>query len=524
MRLLVCMGVVLLAGLVRLWPLDFMGDRLPYTTFYPAIMIAAVYGGFNIALLAIILASTIVLYFPFYPTFIKDSTDWLGLAIFMVNGVLFAIVGAITQRTYRRMLSAISLSYQLAAALDNISAFIYVKDKNSRYVYANRKTLELFKCTLKELKGADDYQFFPKETAQKLLQVDARVLKGESTAEEFLNRVQGEEDAIYWDVKSPIYEHNSDKVWGLCGIATDITSRKQREDALRESEERFRSVFDSAAIGMALVSLEGRFVKPNKALCRILGYSEEELSQKKFQDITHPDDLKLDLDLVQELLSRKRLTYQIEKRYFHKNGQIIWILLSAAVVHDAEKNIKYFIAQIIDITERMELLSQLEQQAHQDYLTGLYNRRFFISQGEREVSLAQRFKQPLTLLMLDIDHFKLVNDTYGHKIGDIVLKNLSILLKNKLRAIDIIGRLGGEEFAIILPKTSLIEARYTAERLREYIIETPVKIDNKAISYTISIGIAVLNDQDSTIDQLLSKADSALYQAKREGRNKVCAA
>ncbi|MGZ5027591.1 MAG: GGDEF domain-containing protein, partial [Methylobacter sp.] len=168
---------------------------------------------------------------------------------------------------------------------------------------------------------------------------------------------------------------------------------------------------------------------------------------------------------------------------------------------------------------------RLERQAQQDYLTGLCNRRFFLEQGETELARAQRYDNELSLFMLDIDHFKAINDTYGHATGDIVLQTLSHILRETLRSIDIIGRWGGEEFVILLPETDAQEAAEIAERLREAIDHAKVTLaTGLPLHFTASIGIATLKEKDTNIDILLNYADEALYQAKNTGRNKVCIA
>ncbi|HEX5338502.1 MAG TPA: PAS domain S-box protein, partial [Gallionella sp.] len=299
--------------------------------------------------------------------------------------------------------------------------------------------------------------------------------------------IRNDGELRYIQARARVYFDTQGKPARLVGINEDITERHHQETALQESEERFHSTFDAAAIGMALVSLEGRFMQANGALCRILGYTQTELQQKTFQDITHPDDLETDLALAKELLLGIRDSYQMEKRYFHKDGRVIWILLSGSAVRDQESKTLYFIAQIQDITERRTLLEQLELQAHQDYLTGLSNRRYFLERGEVELARVQRYGKALSLFMLDIDHFKNINDTHGHKTGDIVLQKLSGIMKDMLRTMDIIGRLGGEEFAVLLPETDLQEAAEVAERLREIVASTNVILDaGLPLRFTIS--------------------------------------
>lgn len=164
----------------------------------------------------------------------------------------------------------------------------------------------------------------------------------------------------------------------------------------------------------------------------------------------------------------------------------------------------------------------LEQYASIDALTGISNRRYFYAQGEIELKRALRHKTALAALMVDADHFKNINDTYGHAIGDVVLQELSKVITDALREIDLIGRIGGEEFAVLLPNTALVQALEVAERLRLKIGEHKVQLpDQGSISFTVSIGLAMLTPQEEQLSDLLQKADFALYQAKEQGRNRV---
>lgn len=168
--------------------------------------------------------------------------------------------------------------------------------------------------------------------------------------------------------------------------------------------------------------------------------------------------------------------------------------------------------------------AKLKQQANVDYLTHAYNRRHFTEQGHLNLARAHRYGTPLSLIMLDIDFFKRVNDTYGHDQGDQVLIKLCQLCKKELREVDILGRIGGEEFAVLLPETGLEQAHEVAERLRTVVAESELPLANdQTLRFTISLGVATLKPKD-TLDSLLITADRALYEAKQAGRNKVCLA
>ena len=167
----------------------------------------------------------------------------------------------------------------------------------------------------------------------------------------------------------------------------------------------------------------------------------------------------------------------------------------------------------------LNLRKQAEKQARIDHLTGLFNRRHFIELAEREISRSTRYKRPLALLMFDIDHFKAINDTWGHNVGDAVLQKIALLISNSLRDVDILGRTGGEEFAVILPESDAIEAACVAQRLCATISDA--QFDLPDMQVTISIGLAELNGRELSLDGLLNEADQAMYSAKRLGRNRV---
>lgn len=172
-----------------------------------------------------------------------------------------------------------------------------------------------------------------------------------------------------------------------------------------------------------------------------------------------------------------------------------------------------------NVKERREKEERITYLSFHDPLTDIYNRRYFMEAGEEEIKRVQRYEDTLSVLMLDIDHFKKVNDTYGHPAGDAVLENLASLLKNKLRDVDIPGRLGGEEFGILMPNTNKEQALKAADRIRKIIEENTVEFEGEEISITVSVGIAVYREEMSDIDELLQEADRALYQAKKRGRN-----
>ena len=178
-----------------------------------------------------------------------------------------------------------------------------------------------------------------------------------------------------------------------------------------------------------------------------------------------------------------------------------------------------------EVKMRTVLQAKLQSQVQVDYLTGLATRRHFMTQASEEIARARRYGLQLSLCMLDLDRFKTVNDTYGHKAGDKVLKRFSEVCLGSLRAIDIAGRLGGEEFAILFPETGLDQVQLVVERLRERLANERVPLDDGVVlQFTVSIGVALLEASDEGLDSLMARADRALYAAKHGGRNRVCVA
>ena len=306
------------------------------------------------------------------------------------------------------------------------------------------------------------------------------------------------------------------------GTHSDISWRKDAEITLRMSEERFRNAFDTAAIGMALVSVDGRWLEVNDALCEMLGYSERELLEKTFMDVTHPEDLDADQQYVEKLLRDELDHYQMEKRYFHKNGQVIDVLLSVSGVHDADGKIAHFVSQIEDITARKHEQERMRLLAFYDVLTGLPNRRLFDERISQAMLAAKRNKQTLALMFIDVDHFKHINDTYGHDIGDEVIKAVAEKMQGVLRASDTLARFGGDEFVVLLSDVPASEAALkVAENLRRPFTEK-LEFADCAVRITLSIGVAIWSpEHDENIASLMKKADIALYDVKAQGRNGV---
>lgn len=283
----------------------------------------------------------------------------------------------------------------------------------------------------------------------------------------------------------------------------------------------FASAFHYAAIGMALVAPAGAWINVNKSFCSIVGYTEEELYSMTFQDITHPEDLEADLEYVKQMLAGTINTYKMEKRYYHKDRHIVDVLLSVSMVHNMDGTPAFFISQIQDITRNKQLEAELVRIATEDTLTKVNNRRYFFESATREIIRGARFNEPQAVFMIDIDHFKNVNDHYGHDVGDEVLKIMAMTCQKTFREIDIFGRLGGEEFGAFLINTDSKMAGLIAERVRKNVQNCVADTAKGPIHFSVSIGVATFTGGLQSLTARLQTADQALYKAKESGRNRV---
>jgi diguanylate cyclase (GGDEF)-like protein/PAS domain S-box-containing protein len=288
--------------------------------------------------------------------------------------------------------------------------------------------------------------------------------------------------------------------------------------ALQQSEEHFRNAFDHAA-GMALISADGQWRRVNRSLCQILGYSEQELLATNFQEVTYPDDLGDDLVHIYQLLEGKRSIDQREKRYLHKLGHPIWVLQSASVARNAGGDALHLILQIQDITERKRAEEQVHHAAFHDALTGLPNRSLLSDRLSLALARAKRNKEyQFAVLFLDLDRFKLVNDSLGHTLGDQLLVELGKRLELCMRKSDTVARLGGDEFGMLLDGIKdPYDAIYIAERIQEELTE-PFALNGHEFLTTTSIGIAFSQTGYDGPEDILRDADIAMYRAKANGK------
>ncbi|MGJ3524169.1 sensor domain-containing diguanylate cyclase [Nitratidesulfovibrio sp. D1] len=318
---------------------------------------------------------------------------------------------------------------------------------------------------------------------------------------------------------STVWFEYSGKLAGdtIVGVAQDVTQRRAAEAARQRSEAHYRLLFEAAADAIFLHDTEGRFLDVNEVACRRLGYTRRELLDMTPHELDAVEFAEQVGERIQRLREEGSLTFESAHRT--RNGTVLPVEIHAKLLDFDGRPVVLSIAR--DITDRKRLEQALMREATTDPLTGIRNRRQFFVDAEREMGRATRYGRPLTVLMLDLDRFKRINDRFGHHAGDAVLLGCVQACQQSLRDTDILGRLGGEEFAAVLLETDLDDALAAAERLRRAVEEMAVPFGGQTLRCTVSIGMALRGPGDAALDDILRRADSALYSAKEAGRNRV---
>ncbi len=322
--------------------------------------------------------------------------------------------------------------------------------------------------------------------------------------------------------EATVTDHLSDPdVRGLVSNLHDITDRKRADEALREAHERFQSAFENAPIGMALADLDGVILRANPAMGRILGLNGADLPGHNIDAFTHPDDRDLSNFKMARLAHSDSESYRIEQRYVHAEGHDVWASLNVSCVRDHAENPLYFIVQVEDVTESRALRERLAQAAIHDPLTSLPNRELFMDRLENSLHLASRDRRRVVVMFLDLDRFKLINDSLGHDVGDQILRAVADRLRSVMRTSDTLARFGGDEFTVLCPENHDEQgALRVAERLVEAMAD-PVVLSSGEIFVSLSVGMALSNGDTESAAVLLRNADVAMYQAKDRGPARI---
>ncbi len=293
---------------------------------------------------------------------------------------------------------------------------------------------------------------------------------------------------------------------GWVGASYEL-SRERLRHTDPAGEERFRIAFEKAPVGMGLLGPAGDWIQVNPALCRLLGYSEEELLTLDLASLTVPGDATIQIDEAEET--------HTEARYLRADGTPLWVATSATLVRSELDEPLYHVVLIEDISSRKQTERELRRLADHDSLTGVLNRRGFMDGIRHELRRMERRGEYGALLLLDLDNFKAVNDTAGHMAGDRVLRATADVLRRRLRSTDVIGRLGGDEFAALVLNVTPQQASEIASETAETLRAMTVSADGRTVQVAASVGVIAIDEpQSGTEEELIAAADRAMYRMK----------
>ena len=306
----------------------------------------------------------------------------------------------------------------------------------------------------------------------------------------------------------------------VMGTLLDITERKRAEDALKRAEEKYRNIFENAMVGIYQSTPEGRYLSVNPAMARIFGYSSPEemiktITNTRLQTYVNPDDR----IRFTKLLESGEVVGGFEIQRYRKDKGKFWVSINSRAVFDESGKVLYYEGIAEDVTERKKAEETITHMAYHDTLTGLPNRMLFNDRLSVEIARTSRHQKRLAVMMLDLDRFKDVNDTFGHDVGDMLLKAVAEGLTKLLRKSDTVARLGGDEFILILTELNQVEDTSVIARNIIDSFKKPFQLNSHTISITTSIGIAVFPEDGGDANTLVKNADTAMYRTKQAGRN-----
>jgi diguanylate cyclase (GGDEF)-like protein/PAS domain S-box-containing protein len=311
-------------------------------------------------------------------------------------------------------------------------------------------------------------------------------------------------------------------------VARDITSRKKMEEKLRENEEKYRFLTDNSGDVIWHINRSFRVDYISNADEAIRGFKREEVIGQPIWNIFKPEGIQLirqkieHQQEVEQVGNNNHVTrFEVEQRC--KDGSWIWTEITAAPHYDKHGELVGYHGISRDISEKKRLLEKLHEQATIDELCQIPNRRHFMNLAEKELRRAKRYHHPLSLVAIDFDNLKKINDTYGHMAGDRALSVFAKIVRTLIRDVDFVGRLGGDEFLILLPETEAHQAYHVVERIYQILDASPIFFKGEHFKISFSSGIAGLEDWTDSLENLLSRADAALYQAKKNGGLKIAA-
>ena len=459
--------------------------------------------------------------------------DSVGIPLLLAMALTIVLLIVLYRKLYleidKRQICEVATEVErdrLNAILDEAGVGVQIIDRRFNIVDVNHQWRRMFGLRRREVRGhlkAADRIFGPDVDAMNTRFRD--VLAGTVARKTRQCRFLRRDGQVFWGLisLSPVEARDGSIKWVVAMIA-DIDAQKRAEQALRESEERLRFITDNTRDVVWQLDAEMRFVFVNGADRRLRGFSKEKVIGESFRSQIVESSLPAFDAAIQEHTGPFSQAIHFEVEVHCHDRPSLWMEVNSTAIHGADGEITGYIGVSRDVTALRRQQRLLQEQAIRDPLTGLYNRRFLDESLARELARARSENAPLALIMIDIDHFKQLNDTYGHPAGDEVIRQLARLLQRGARSGDYVCRYGGEEFLLVLPAMSLANAAARTDAWRSAFAALDVALGERTVHVTFSAGVAEYPRHGEAADRLIQIADQALYAAKNAGRNRVAAA
>jgi len=407
----------------------------------------------------------------------------------------------------------------LESFLSSTTDGILITDLNLNIIRISQGFTKMFGWEEHEVIGNSPHSFHlvPKDYEVEHKDLAKRLLKGEIFPQYRTLRKRKDGTLIHVSLSSSPLKGETGEMVGIIGNYRDITDLVLTESKVRESELKYRLIAENSTDLISLLDKNGIVKYTSPSHQAVLGYPLEFYNTSPVFSHFHPDDVPLVTEKYFMLINTKT-TQTFEFRSRHENGHWLWIEAKGTPILDHQGNIEHILTTARDITERKRLEKKLRQMAYYDTLTRLPNRRLFQDRFSEEINRANQKNEQVALFFIDLDGFKKVNDIFGHDVGDQVLQEVANRLKSSVREYDMVARLAGDEFTVLLSEIITEEAIQMAERILE-ALQVPVSIKKTSVQVTPSIGIAFYPHHGKNIETLLKHADQAMYQAKMQGKN-----
>jgi len=395
--------------------------------------------------------------------------------------------------------------------VDHLQEGIFVIEAE-KFSYVNQRMADLCGYRVDEIIGRSFMDFIAEEDREMVLGRHRARLSGEKPPEHYdLHIITGQNEKICCSLNVGLSVNRSGRPIAV-GSLRDVTER-------RAVQAELQAIFDYLPDVFYRTNMDGVVEKISPSCFEHLGYHPEEMLGTPLAGYyATPEERQ---KVVNAILDGGGKATQVEAALKRKDGKVIWVSTSASVRSSPEGRPLYIEGLARDISERKRMEEQLLTMSRIDILTGACNRSYFMERSEEVVRMIKRYQHSATIMMFDLDYFKSINDRYGHQAGDLVLQAFAQVCRKEIRESDIFGRMGGEEFALMLPETFIHEAEVLAERIRGATAALAITFEGQVVGISVSIGLAQVSDGERALESALRLADIAMYKAKENGRNQV---